>query len=121
MEVKVININDCDIDRDKVVYIGRGSPLGNPWSHKKSKYKAKIVPTRDLAIEKYREWIHERLDDSSTSQYHAVEECVKTLIETGSLTLGCFCKPLSCHGDVLAEIIMELASDRANMFDNIFC
>lgn len=76
------------------VYIGRGSKWGNPFTHiKDRKTKAEfIVKSREESIEKYRQWI--------LSQPNLLND----IHELKGKTLGCFCKPKSCHGDVLAEL-----------------
>jgi len=76
------------------VYIGRGSKWGNPFTHiKDRKTKAEfIVESREESIEKYRQWI--------LSQPNLLND----IHELKGKTLGCFCKPKSCHGDVLAEL-----------------
>lgn len=79
------------------VYIGRGSPWGNPFTHlplagTKAAYQ---VATREEAIEKYREWILKQ------------PALLKRLGELKGKVLGCYCKPQSCHGDVLVELIEE--------------
>ena len=119
MKVELINISLSDLDKDKYVYIGRGSVLGNPWSHKKSKYKTKWVPTREESIEKFREWIISRMSPSYP-QYRAIEECVKRILSEKTLILGCFCAPLPCHGEVIAELILERAKQRENTFHDLF-
>jgi len=53
------------------------------------------VETREEAIEAYREWI--------MNQPHLLAD----LHELKGKTLCCFCKPKSCHGDVLAELADE--------------
>lgn len=68
------------------VYIGRPSVWGNPFHIGRH-------GTREEVIAKYREWILAR----------------PTLIERArrelkGKQLGCYCAPLACHGDVLAEI-----------------
>lgn len=79
------------------IYIGRGSKWGNPFTHiKNKKTKAEfIVDTRDQAIQKYKEWIN--------TQPHLLN----SLNELKDKRLGCFCKPKSCHGDILIELIEE--------------
>ena len=76
------------------VYIGRGSLVGNPFTHMKGKTKAQeIVLSREEAIEKYKEWIEKTdflLDD--------------TIHELKGKDLVCWCSPLPCHGDILLEI-----------------
>jgi hypothetical protein len=75
------------------VYIGRPSKWGNPFTHiKDKKTKAEfIVETRDEAVDKYRDWILSN------------PELLKDLHELKGKTLGCWCKPKSCHGDVLIK------------------
>lgn len=67
------------------VYIGRPSKWGNP-------FPISSTCTRYEAIEKYREYILTKF---------TVEEIQREL--KGKI-LGCWCAPLDCHGDVLAEI-----------------
>jgi hypothetical protein len=76
------------------VYIGRPSKWGNPFTHisdKKTKAEF-IVPNREGAVQKYKEWILKK------------PELLKDLPELKGKTLGCWCKPKSCHGDVLSEL-----------------
>lgn len=70
------------------VYIGRPSKWGNPFNI--AHYG------RDGCIEKYREWIKTK------------PELLADLRELKNQTLGCFCKPLACHGDVLAGLADQL-------------
>lgn len=67
------------------VYIGRPSKWGNPFVIGRD-------GGRDEVIDKYRQWL--------MSQQALLEE-VHTL---KGRTLGCWCSPQSCHGDVLAEL-----------------
>ena len=79
------------------VYIGRPSKWGNPFTHIKdaSTLAKYVVPNRNEAIAAYKKWITEGdgmylLDD---------------LHELDGKTLGCWCKPKRCHGDILAELV----------------
>jgi len=91
MTTTVVNMKDDEYD----VYIGRGSKWGNPYTHIKNKStKAEfIVETRQEAILKYREYIKNN------------QELINSLDELKGKKLGCFCKPKSCHGDILVELI----------------
>ncbi len=81
------------------VYIGRPSKWGNPFTHLKSTTIAKYrVDTREQAIESYRKWITE--GDG--------KHLLKDLHELKDKTLVCWCKPKSCHGDILAELAKQL-------------
>lgn len=79
------------------IYIGRPSKWGNPFTHIKDKHtKAEfIVDTREEAIERYREWILNQ------------PELLSSLNELDGKTLGCWCKPKDCHGDVLIELLTK--------------
>lgn len=77
------------------VYIGRGSKWGNPFSHKDGTQAQFKVDTREQAVECYRFWITRGEG----------QELLKDLHELKNKTLGCFCKPQACHGDILAELI----------------
>lgn len=84
------------VNRDKGdefdIYIGRSGPWGNPFP---------IVPgteeTRERVIEKYRE--HFETAILSDPSMH------KALLGLRGLRLGCHCKPLACHGDVIARYL----------------
>jgi len=68
------------------IYIGRPSKWGNPFQIGKD-------GTRDEVIEKFRNWIITQ------------PKLLKDLHEIKGKTLGCWCKPKVCHGDVLVELI----------------
>jgi hypothetical protein len=78
------------------VYIGRPAKWGNPYSHKpEGVTRFILVESREEAIELYREWITKG-------------EGQHLLLDLGELkgkTLGCWCKPKACHGDVLLELV----------------
>jgi len=67
------------------VYIGRPSIWGNPFSIGRD-------GTREEVIGKYALWIEGQPD------------LLGKLSELKGKTLGCWCKPLVCHGDVLAKL-----------------
>ena len=71
------------------VYIGRPSKWGNPYTIGKD-------GTREEVIEKYRQYLGVRA------------ELIEALPELRGKRLGCFCKPLACHGDVLVEMLEQL-------------
>jgi len=70
------------------IYIGRPNKWGNPFSE----YKY----GREECIQKYREWIQTQ------------PNLLADLHELKGKRLGCWCKPLACHGDVLAELADKL-------------
>ncbi len=87
-KTRVVNVRDEPYD----VYIGRpcrghrDEGWGNP-------FKIGRDGNREEVIEKYRAWLR----DQPELQARAHREL------RGKI-LGCWCKPKSCHGDVLMEI-----------------
>lgn len=87
--IEIINIHH-KVPYD--IYIGRGSKWGNPFTHLKSKIAKYKVATRENAINEYAKWIIGQQD------------LLSALPELKNKVLGCFCKPASCHGDILKEL-----------------
>ena len=81
------------------VLICRPSKWGNPYTHKAGTRAEFIVGSRAEAIEAYRKWITEGDGMHLLDDLHELKDKV----------LGCWCHPLACHGDVLAEL-----ADQAN-------
>lgn len=73
------------------VYIGRPSKWGNPYSHKEGTLAEFKVANRAEALEKFEKYLLEN------------ETLFNSLIELKGKTLGCWCKPNKCHGDILAK------------------
>lgn len=94
MKTKVVHCKKEPYD----VYIGRPSKWGNPFTHNKDSVHAKYFkPTRREAIEAYKDYI------LNGEGKHLLDD----LDELEGKTLGCWCKPKACHGDILVEIINE--------------
>lgn len=87
----VVNIKTSKCD----VYIGRPSVYGNPFKIGYD-YKTKTTLTRDDVIRKYKKWLYK--PEQSKLRKQAIRELP-------GKSLGCFCKPLACHGDVLADLV----------------
>jgi hypothetical protein len=73
------------------IYIGRPSKWGNPFSHKNDTLAEFKVKDRKEAIAKYEQYLISN------------KTLMKSLYELKGKTLGCWCKPQSCHGDILAK------------------
>jgi hypothetical protein len=80
------------------IYIGRPSPLGNPFI---------IGPEGDRAevIAKYAEWLPRAIAEWPHIQ-RAFARLVEMARHTTSLTLICWCTPAACHGQVLRDLIL---------------
>lgn len=89
--MKVVNIHKDSYD----VYIGRGSKWGNPFVIGKD-------GTREEVVNKYEKWI---LTQS---------QLLNDLPELYGKTLGCFCHPKACHGDILVRLTCEKSQRERN-------
>lgn len=89
-------------------YIGRPSPLGNPFSHiKSSRYASIMVSSRREAMARYPDWLESQPEDSEAKK--AFRALVEKYEKTGELVLICWCAPADCHGHILADMIEEVA------------
>jgi len=89
-QTRVVNLRRDSYDvyigragRGQDGYFGNPSPLGNQ--------------SRRATIDRYREHFRERL--------RADERFARRVRALKGKTLGCFCKPHPCHGDVIAEYL----------------
>lgn len=85
-------------------YIGRGTPLGNPFSHMKGTKAQHIVSSREEAVAKYRDWLLKQLMEKNGEIINELNRLLM-LARQGNLKLRCFCAPKSCHGDVIKEYL----------------
>lgn len=92
-----VNMNDPDI-----IYIGRGSIFGNPFS-----MQNKSDEERDRVIDLYRHWLWGQVRNGEITK--------EMLIELDSKRLVCYCSPKKCHGDVLVKAI-EWAKENQNEY-----
>jgi hypothetical protein len=101
-------------------YIGRPSVLGNPFTHNGVKTNlAKLAfKTREEAVEAYEKYfdIMYGKDNEFTKAFDEIYEHYKN---GEDIYLQCFCKPLACHGDIIAnklqkKLIQEKLKERKN-------
>lgn len=92
MSTRVVNKYRDSYD----IYIGRGSRWGNPFVIGRD-------GDRDTVIAKYRDYLTHQVQTGKITH-----DDLRTL---KGFTLGCFCKPQACHGDVLVEFIDTLCND----------
>jgi len=84
-ECKVVNKYKEKYD----AYIGRPSIFGNPFSVKEY--------GREGCIARYKEYFYKRIKEDVKFK--------EAVLKLKDKTLGCFCKPLACHGDVIKEYL----------------
>ncbi len=79
------------------VYIGRGSPLGNP-------FKMLSEQDRDSVCDKYEEWFKEQIKINNKTVLTELSRLYK-LAKNQDLILGCYCAPKRCHGDTIKQFL----------------
>lgn len=76
------------------VDVGRPGPWGNPYSHLPGTSATYVVGSRAETVELYRAWLKQRIMAGEPG-------LVEALAALHGQTLGCYCAPEPCHGDVL--------------------
>ena len=71
------------------IYIGRGTPFGNPFEIGEEFGRVECIL-------EYKKWFQKRLTDTEfRDKVHQLK----------GKRLGCWCKPLDCHGDIILEYL----------------
>ena len=78
------------------VLIDRTTKWGNPYSHKKGTLAKWVVPSREIAVLKYWEYMMDQVHDGKVS--------LQDLAELENKVLGCWCAPKLCHGHFLSAM-----------------
>lgn len=81
-KTRVVNLRREPYD----VYIGRPGPFGNPFVLTGEENRAEVLA-------RFKEWFEKKVRDDTV--YRERVEALR------GKTLGCFCKPKACHGDVI--------------------
>jgi hypothetical protein len=100
VDVPVTRVVNKKLTSDYDIYIGRGSPWGNPFAigH------GEEGPSRAEVINLYRQYFEEKIK---------TDPAFKTgILAMKGLRLACFCKPEACHGDVIAEYLDRLPESK---------
>lgn len=88
-------------------YIGRGSPLGNPYSHLPQTTARYRVKTRADAVAAYQIWLDQQIQQDNPVVVTELERLEYLLHKQGELSLLCFCVPALCHGEVIRDILIK--------------
>lgn len=70
------------------VYIGRPGPWGNPFEMQSEEDREKV-------ISQYKDWLWGQIKEGKIKK--------EDLASLNGKTLGCWCAPRACHGDVLLD------------------
>lgn len=136
--IYIYNLHKEDHCSDKNdFYIGRGSVLGNPYTHIKNKKTLAtfIVNNREMAINNYSHY-YDLMYQSNINFRNEIDKIYSLYKNGEDVYLGCFCKKylttdvgehndeLSCHGDIIKskleqrlikEKIKEIKNKQTNL------
>lgn len=90
------------------IYIGRGSPLGNPYTHKQGTKAEYVVSSVEEAVGKYEEWLEDKVNSKDKLVCKELNRLYKHYKQNGELNLICYCKWRGnepCHGDVIKKVL----------------
>lgn len=90
----------------KGIYIGRGSPLGNP-------YVIDANHSRDWVINEYRAYLKRKIHSNDHKICTALNLICDEVLK-GPVNLVCYCAPKPCHGDVIKEFILTAIGEITN-------
>lgn len=102
--IHVYNITKEEYNGSNVFYCGRGSVLGSPYTHIKDRTTKAlyVVKDRDTAIEMYGNYF-DVMYGSNKKFTDVVDEIYGKYKNGEDVYLGCYCKPQSCHCDVIVD------------------
>lgn len=87
------------------VYIGRGSGLGNPYTHKSGTKAQYQCDTRKQAIDNYQNYLFQQLRNNDKTISTKLQQILEIERNFGWVELICFCKPKLCHGDIIKRFL----------------
>jgi hypothetical protein len=103
--IKVIHKKDAD-KYDNVFYVGRGSALGNPYTSIQDRQTQAefVVDSRKESIQCFKDYLLKKIEEKDDKICVTMNEIYTSALK-GDVYLACYCKPKSCHGDVIKEIV----------------
>lgn len=106
--ISIININTDKTTYPNYYYIGRPSILSNPYTHLDVEKTLALFQCsdREETIEKYSEYF-DIMYGHNKEFTDIVDEIFEKYKNGEEIYLGCFCKPKTCHGDVIKKKLEE--------------
>ena len=93
----------------RTFFIGRPSPLGNP-------FPIEYGCTREQAVDRFDTWLLEQILNHNARVIHELER-IAVLVQDNTnepVYLVCFCAPKACHGYVVRRVVLEAISNECN-------
>ena len=107
-KIDIVNVKKASKSGVRFNYIGHynhhyrlpSSPIQNP-------FVIGVDGDRETTLQKYRDWLCQKLYIDDSPQRREIIRLWIEAREKGSLTLGCWCAPKACHGDVVKELLEQ--------------
>jgi len=110
---KTIRPNQVRVGRRNdpgAVYIGRGSPLGNPFVMKNAS-----DDERNRVCDAYARWFADKVAGQDRSIMQALDELKALAQRPEGIVLGCFCAPKRCHGDTIRDCLLSASAGNSDV------
>jgi len=95
-------VSKRDYKGNDAIYVGRPSPLGNPFTAAED--------GRDAAIARFKDWLNLQWSSNNRRVCDEIIRLKTLLIKEESIKLMCWCSPKPCHADVIAKAVINLAN-----------
>ena len=93
-----------------------GLYIGRPGKGKSGSVLANPYPLTDYSLEEslklYKEWLWQHLQNTESPQFKEIKKLALKYALGRPIQLDCFCKPKSCHGDIIKSCVIWYASNK---------
>lgn len=90
------------------IYIGRkygeSFHFGNPFTYIKNIPDTIYVASREISVMRFEQWLEGKIPVFEPRRDWILENL--NLLKDKKL--GCYCKPLECHGDILKKLVEKI-------------
>jgi len=102
------------------IYIGRPSPLGNPYNTKPSSITNQKTVSLQESLKKYRVYLIKELINKESKSYKIIKTLIQRVKDNKDIQLNCWCcykeydmdnfiyQDNQCHGQIITEVIYDL-------------
>jgi hypothetical protein len=107
MAIRVLNKHRDEVGGAE--YIGRGSPLGNPFRLERGAGEAE----RAAVVARYEAWLQEKIAARDLEVCEEMNRLFR-IARNGDLAIWCYCAPQRCHGDIVRSILEDKLLNRTS-------
>lgn len=96
------------VSTENDIFIGRGSPLGNPYTSLPVGVETKAefrCESREESLRKFNEYIQDKIKNKDKTICNELNR-IWSIVKSGKpVNLVCYCVPQPCHGNIIKKII----------------